>query len=75
MHGPHLVQVPQHRRSEPRGRGMAALSSGSLASPAFDSAVVLRLESWHLLAAKEDGARVEDVRIIAHVDHAAGDLA
>ena len=39
-------------------------------SPAarFDSVVVLRLESRHL-AAQEGGARVEDVRIIAHVAH------
>ena len=34
----------------------------------FDSVVVLRLESRHL-AAQEGGARVEDVRIIAHVAH------
>ena len=36
--------------------------------PAFDSADVLGLESRHL-AAKKDGACVEDVRIIAYEGH------
>lgn len=36
---------------------------------AFDSAVVLCLESLHL-ATKEDGARVEDVRVVAREAHA-----
>ena len=39
------------------------------AFPAFDSAVVLCLESLHL-AAKEGGARVEDGRVVAREAHA-----